>query len=58
VKRAELESAAFWERDVCFDCDAEFETADRDEGCCPECGSGLVVNAALAILVLDRIEAE
>jgi predicted RNA-binding Zn-ribbon protein involved in translation (DUF1610 family) len=57
MKRRELEEAAFWDREICVDCEVVFDSEDAAEGnCCPECGSGRVVSAASALAILESVE--
>ena len=51
--RDKLERAVFWEEKICLDCGSSAASSDES---CEECGGESVVDAALALKLLDLIE--
>ena len=48
----EVREAAFWDKNVCLDCEATFEEGPS----CPACGSGRVLFASTILEIRDWLE--
>lgn len=55
LPRAEIEDAAFWERDICLDC-THVQPHDGDVEACEECGSNAVFPASFILRCADFVD--
>lgn len=59
IARKVLEIAAFWEQDICLDCEA-IQPPEEDEEMppCIKCGSSNILSAETILQIADIVEGE